>query len=137
MSLLKKILMAFALASSMAAISTYSTIAAAEESAEGAREATKQTITAIEEGIEKTKDPESTAQEIKAFYFNARQEIKDITGVTVARDLQHANDSLFAVSRSLKVDDKHSPLTSEQRAVTLEKWEEALKQLKMIQGKQL
>ena len=129
--------MAFALASSMAAISTFSTTAVAEESAEGAREATKQTIAAVEEGIAVTKDPDSTAQEIKAFYFNARQEIKDITGVTIASDLQRANDYLFAVSRSLKVDDKHSPLTAEQRANTLKEWEEALKLLKEIQGKQL
>ena len=137
MSIWKKILMAFALASSMAAISTFSTTAVAEESAEGAREATKQTIAAVEEGIAATKDPDSTAQEIKAFYFNARQEIKDITGVTVARDLQRANDALFAVSRSLKVPDQHSPLTPEQRENTLKEWDVALKLLKEIQGKQL
>ena len=137
MTMWNKILMVFALASSMTAISTFSTTAIAAEDQAGSRQATQETIKAVEEGIATTKDPDSTAQEIKAFYFNARQEIKDITGETIARDLQYANDALFAVSRSLKVEDRHSPLQPEQRANTLEKWEEVLKQLKAIQQKQI
>jgi hypothetical protein len=137
MSIYKKIIMAIALASSMAAISIYPTTTIAAEDQAGSRAATQETIKAIEEGIAMTKNPDSTAQEVKAFYFNARQEIKDITGETIARDLQYANDSLFAVSRALKVDDKHSPLSDEQRADVLEKWEAALKQLKAIQQKQI
>ncbi len=135
MSLWNRILMILAIACSVTTISAYSTAAFAVEDKAGSRKATGFTIEAIEKGIEETKNG-SSAQEIKVHYFDARQESKDITGETVARDLQHGADALFAVSRSLKVDDINRPLTAEEQAKTLEAWEEALKIYKNIQKKQ-
>ena len=135
MSFLKKILMVIAIAFSMTAMSTYSTIASAAEDQAGSRQATVNTIEVVEKGIAETQNG-STAQEIKLYYFDARQEIKDINGALIERDLQYANDSLFAVSRSLKLDDTNRPLTAEEQAVTVAAWEDTLKLLKAIQQKQ-
>ena len=135
MSFLRKILMVIAMAFSMTVMSTFSTVAVAKEDAAGARQATVDTIEVVEKGIAETKNG-SSAQEIKLYYFDARQEIKDINGTLIERDLQYANDALFAVSRSLKVDDVNRPLTAEEQAVTVAAWEEALKILKGIQEKQ-
>ena len=135
MSLWKKILIALAITGSAGVFSTYSTVALAVESQAGSRKATVETIKVVEQGITETKLG-SSAQEIKVYYFNARQEIKDINGETIARDLQYANDALFAVSRSLKLDDINRPLTAEEQAKTLAEWDEVLKLLKQIQKKQ-
>ncbi len=135
MSLWKKILISLAITGSAGVFSTYSTVALAVESKGGSRQATVETIKVVEEGITETKNG-SSAQEIKVFYFQARQEIKDINGETIARDLQYANDALFAVSRSLKVDDTNRLLTAEEQAKTLAEWDEVLKILKNIQKKQ-
>ncbi len=132
---MRKILMVIAIAFSMTAMSTFSTVAVAKEDAEGARQATVETLKVVEKGIKETKEG-SSAQEIKVYYFEARQEIKDINGVFIERDLQSANDALFAVSRSLKLDNVNRPLTAEEQAVTLAAWEQALKILKIIQDKQ-
>lgn len=135
MSLWKKILIALAITGSAGIFSTYSAVAVAAEDQAGSRKATSETIKVLEQGIAETQNG-SSAQEIKVYYFQARQEIKDINGETVARDLQYANDALFAVSRSLKVDDIERPLTAEEQAKTLAAWEEALKILQDIQKKQ-
>ena len=135
MSLWKKILITLAITGSAGIFSTYSTVALAVESKTGSRQATNETIKVVKEGITETKNG-SSAQEIKVYYFQARQEIKDINGETIATDLQYANDALFAVSRSLKVDDVNRPLTADEQAKTLAEWDEVLKILKNIQKKQ-
>lgn len=135
MSLWNRILSILAITCSITTISAYSTAALAVEDKAGSRKATEYTIEAIEKGIEATKSG-SSAKEIKAFYFDARQESKDITGETIARDLQHGADALFAVSRSLKLDDINRPLTEEEQQKTLGAWDEALKIFKAIQKKQ-
>ena len=135
MSLWKKILIALAITGTAGVFSTYSTVAVAAEDQAGSRKATAETIKVVEHGLAETKNGAS-AQEIKVYYFQARQEIKDITGETIARDLQYANDALFAVSRSLKVDDMERPLTAEEQAVTVAAWEEVLKILQKIKTKQ-
>lgn len=135
MSLWSRILMVLAIACSITTISAYSTVAVAAEDQAGSRQATKNTIEVIEKGIAETKNG-SSAQEVKVYYFDARQESKDINGEKVARDLQHGADALFAVSRSLKVDDTNRPLTAEEIDKVVAAWEEALKIYKDIQKKQ-
>ncbi len=131
MSIWKKFAVALVIGSSMGVFSTYSTTAVAAEDKAGSRQATAETIKIIKKGIEETKNG-STPQEIKVYYFEARQFSKDINGETIARDLQYGADALFAVSRALKPDH----LGNVDMDKVLAAWEEALKIFTDIQKKQ-
>ncbi len=132
MSIWKKIAVALVIGTSMGVFSTYSTVAVAAEDRAGSRQATVNTIKSILEGIEATKN-KAEPKEIKRYYFEARQEAKDITGETIATALQHANDALMAVSRSLKPNEQGEV----DYDVVLERWQEALKMFNDIKKRQI
>lgn len=123
--------MALVIGSSVGIFSAYSAVAVAAEDRAGSRKATEDTIKTIEQGIAATKNG-ATPKEIKAFYFQARQFSKEITGETVGRDLQNGSDALLAVSKALKPDDQGNI----DRDQVLAAWDEVLIIFKNIQQKQ-
>lgn len=116
MKTIKRIIMAIFIAASMGAVSGYSTMAVAAESAEGVKVGLENTIEQIEIAIAELEKEAADLDLAKKAIYEARQFAKEITGDNVGAAKRRMTKDLKKASRAAKKGEREEALSYAQAA---------------------
>jgi len=116
MKTIKRIIMAVFIATSMGAISSYSTMAVAAESAAGVAEGLENTIEQIEIARAELEKEGGDLAVAKKSVYEARQFAKEITGDNIGAAKRRMTKDLKKANRSIKAGNREEALSYVQAA---------------------